>query len=140
MIGFANGISDFASLVSNKTKSAGLLALDSMKSTMASLSDMVTSSIDTNPTIRPVLDLSNIASGSQKLNGLFGQGINVSATANRIPSVNVGSNGSKINQNGSGAPTVAFTQNNYSPKALSRIEIYRQTRNQINQIKGLVAT
>ena len=34
--------------------------------------------------------------------------------------------------------TYNFTQNNYSPKALSRIEIYRQTRNQFSGFKELV--
>jgi hypothetical protein len=36
----------------------------------------------------------------------------------------------------SAGPT--FIQNNYSPKALSRMEIYRQTRNQISMVKGVV--
>lgn len=32
----------------------------------------------------------------------------------------------------------SFVQNNYSPKPLSRIEIYRQTKNQFSALKGLV--
>lgn len=32
-----------------------------------------------------------------------------------------------------------FTQNNYSPKALSRYDIYRDTRNQISRLKGVVS-
>ena len=36
--------------------------------------------------------------------------------------------------------TYTFTQNNYSPKALSRVEIYRQTKNQFSAMKGLVET
>lgn len=34
--------------------------------------------------------------------------------------------------------TYQFTQNNYSPKSLSRIEIYRQTQNQLSTLKGMV--
>jgi hypothetical protein len=34
---------------------------------------------------------------------------------------------------------ISFVQNNYSPKALSRLEIYRQTRNQIHQLKGALS-
>ena len=34
--------------------------------------------------------------------------------------------------------TYQFTQNNYSPKPLSRLEIYRQTKNQFSAMKGLV--
>ena len=45
-------------------------------------------------------------------------------------------------QNGENKPvsggTFSFVQNNYSPKPLSRIEIYRQTKNQISTMKGLV--
>ena len=47
-------------------------------------------------------------------------------------------------QNGDSVPVAGnnytFTQNNYSPKALSRIEIYRQTKNQFSALKGLVET
>jgi len=38
-----------------------------------------------------------------------------------------------------GQTVVNFTQNNYSPKALSRTEIYRQTNNQFAQLKGGLA-
>ena len=31
-----------------------------------------------------------------------------------------------------------FTQNNYSPKALSRVEIYRQTKNQFSAMERMV--
>lgn len=37
---------------------------------------------------------------------------------------------------GSGGSVVNFTQNNYSPKALSNAEIYRRTKNQFAQIGG----
>ena len=33
---------------------------------------------------------------------------------------------------------ISFTQNNYSPKELSRIDIYRNTKNQLNMMKGVV--
>ena len=38
------------------------------------------------------------------------------------------------------APSVAFNfeQNNHSPDALDEIEIYRQTGNQLAQIKGMI--
>ena len=47
--------------------------------------------------------------------------------------------GNVVNNN-DGTQTVNnynFTQNNNSPKALSRYDIYRQTRNLINAAKGL---
>ena len=45
-------------------------------------------------------------------------------------------------QNGSNSGTignnVTYVQNNYSPKELSRIDIYRQTKNQISMIGKVV--
>ena len=37
-----------------------------------------------------------------------------------------------------GYAPVNFTQNNYSPKSLSAVEIYRQTKNQLDTVKGLI--
>lgn len=46
------------------------------------------------------------------------------------------------NQNGNDKTSASnnynFTKNNYSPKSLSRIDIYRQTKNQFAALKGLV--
>lgn len=39
---------------------------------------------------------------------------------------------------GGGYAPVNFTQNNYSPKSLSAVEIYRQTKNQLDTVKGLI--
>ena len=41
-------------------------------------------------------------------------------------------NESKTASGSTAAPSYNFTQNNYSPKALSRIDIYRQTKNQFS--------
>ncbi len=41
-------------------------------------------------------------------------------------------NESKTASASTAAPSYSFTQNNYSPKALSRIDIYRQTKNQFS--------
>ena len=41
--------------------------------------------------------------------------------------------------NASNVTNVNYTQNNYSPTALSRAEIYRQTRNQLSTIEGVVS-
>ena len=40
----------------------------------------------------------------------------------------------------SGAPTIEFTQNNYSPKSLSSTDIYRQTKNQFTAIERMLET
>lgn len=91
------------------------------------------------PTIRPVIDFDELQHQTDKIPKMFGRtGLNLSAAnmrANRIATPAQSSS-----QNGSGASnsqtTYNFTQNNYSPKALSKSEIYRQTRNQFSQLKG----
>ena len=94
------------------------------------------SGIEIQPTIRPVLDLSNVSNGVGKLTALTSktQAMKISAGMNR--------ESSGTNQNGNDKTSVAnnynFTQNNYSPKSLSRIDIYRQTKNQFAALKGLV--
>ena len=35
---------------------------------------------------------------------------------------------------------LSFVQNNYSPKSLSRAEVYRQTKNQISTMKEVLDT
>ena len=94
------------------------------------------SGIEIQPTIRPVLDLSNVSKGAGKLTALTSrtQAMKISAGMNR--------ESGGTNQNGNDKTSVSnnynFTQNNYSPKSLSRIDIYRQTKNQFAALKGLV--
>ena len=89
--------------------------------------------MDTTPVIRPVLDLSDVRSQAGTIGALLNrqQAMSISAGMN-TPLV--------TNQNGDAQPaSFSFTQNNYSPKALSSIDIYRQTKNQFSALKGAVA-
>ena len=100
------------------------------------IANYVDTDIDVEPTIRPVLDLSDVATEAGRLNTLFSR--------NRAMSVSLGMSNRVLDkelQNEeriSMGNTYQFTQNNYSPKALSRIDIYRQTKNQFSAMKGLV--
>lgn len=87
--------------------------------------------IEYSPTIKPVLDLTNVTRESSRISGLL-----ASRSMDMSNSVNL-QNGDSTGVNG--ANGVTFVQNNYSPKALSRYEIYRQTNNQISMMKGMVA-
>ena len=50
-----------------------------------------------------------------------------------------GQNGGQFTANPEATPQINFTQNNYSPKELSRYDIYRNTKNQISMMKGVIA-
>ena len=70
------------------------------------------------------------------------QVMSMSNSAQLARTISVGMNKERTaqNQNGNGGSgnTYTFTQNNYSPKALSRTDIYRQTQNQFAVMKGTV--
>ena len=132
MEGFVLGIKNSGSSVVNATESMAQTAINATKDAISRLSDAVTNGIDTEPTIRPVLDLSNVESGTRRINAMFSrnQALSISSRMSN------GSTSDPENQNGvnttPGGTVYTFTQNNYSPKALSRIEIYRQTNNQFS--------
>ena len=52
-------------------KSMGETAFDSIRSALSGMNDIIDSDMDTTPTIRPVLDLTNVKATAGKLNGLF---------------------------------------------------------------------
>ncbi|MBO7449804.1 MAG: hypothetical protein J6U54_05485 [Clostridiales bacterium] len=133
--GLILGMNDLKMAVLNSAADVGNSAVDALAETFMAISEVIDSDIDMDPTIRPVLDLSNVTTGANKLNAMLSRNRALSIYAD-------GSNiASNLNTEGSldavAQPTYNFTQNNYSPKALSRIDIYRQTRNQFAQMKGL---
>lgn len=73
------------------------------------------------PTVRPTLDMSGADPGYS----------NVAAVA-AYDSRNVDGYETETRTSVVTAAPISFTQNNYSPKNLSRVDIYRQTRNQLD--------
>jgi len=85
--------------------------------------------------LTPTFDLDQLASDAQKANGIVMSSLMAAQNA---------SIGDYINQDSELNPFMKdrwqnvynFTQNNYSPKALSRIDIYRQTQRQLSMSRG----
>lgn len=78
------------------------------------------------PVITPVLDMSGVEPGLRNLNAI------ASYRAPQVTETNAG-----IDTGDNADSPVTFNQYNYSPKALSRLEIYRQTKNQLSIMKGV---
>lgn len=120
----------------------GNTAVSALQGTIAKISDVINGNMDMTPTIRPVLDLSDVEAGASNINSLFSQtkGINVSTIIGKVPKI--GPDPVSETVQSPSAPSegtnISFVQNNYSPKALSRLDIYRQTNRQISAMKGLV--
>ena len=134
--GFAAGLKKYSNLVTSSSEEVGKIALDSLRDSFAKISDFINTDIDTQPTIRPVLDLTSVQNGAKKLSTLFSRNkaLNISTSIQGRTDEAEATTGSTDNR----APVYSFTQNNYSPKALSRIEIYRQTKNQFSAMGRMV--
>jgi len=147
--GLINGLASYADQVANSAKDLGTGAITAVSKAIAGISDIVSNNIDSEPVIRPVFDLSNIQNGSKQLYSMMdkfdeysvnGSLKSANGTANSIQKNKTESESTSSQQTDvdkQGTP-ISFVQNNYSPKALSRIDIYIQTKNQISTMKGLV--
>lgn len=83
--GLVNGMDAMGKKVYAAGRSMGDLAANSMTSTVSQIADAINSDIDSQPTIRPVLDLSNVEAGANAIGGMFGSStLGVLATANGI--------------------------------------------------------
>ena len=96
--GFAIGIKEQFGKVYNTAFNAGDMAKEGLSNAIAKISQMVEDGIDTSPTIRPVLDLSEVEQGASYLGSMFGT--NSIGLKENINSISNGFN-SRI-QNGSG--------------------------------------
>ena len=137
-MGFVNSLIDYADKSYDAGASVAKSAKEGLRNAVSKIGDFIENGIDSQPTIRPLLDLSDVTEGAGRLSALLSrnQAMKISAGMER--------EGGSVVQNGGTTPTSGnnynFTQNNYSPKALSRIDIYRQTKNQFSALKGLVET
>jgi len=146
-LGMINGIRAYLRRVGDAGTELGRETIDSMKSAIRHISDIVNGEMDTEPTIRPVLDMTNVQNGVSEINSLFTKGLNMSASYNKALSAardnkisSVAADNASGNYQQPASNTYSFVQNNYSPKALSRKDIYRQTKNQFAAMKGAVSS
>lgn len=141
VLGFVNGIVRKSGLVTSATDSMVDSSITAMQQAIARISDILYGDLNTEPVIRPVLDDSELQNGIKSANRLMTSGINL-AVPYRKANAAISVDHDEEIQNGNPQPTqnnYNFTQNNYSPKALSPKEIYRQTRNQFTAMKGMMA-
>ena len=113
-------------------------AVELASKTLAAIQSVFDGDMDYNPTITPVLDMSNVSAGAMRLNRMLANNatFDLAESVSRLTKQKTrlsGANSQSSDLNSSGA-TYSFTQINNSPKALSSVEIYRQTNNMISRI------
>jgi tape measure domain-containing protein len=138
--GMAKGLSDSTGTVVDAVDALAVDAVDAMRKSFSNIpfDDLM----DMNPVITPVLDLTAIQTDAAKMKAMvettptvgltsFGQAAVISSEQARLQAEQT----AVI----SGGTSVKFEQNNYSPEALTEIEIYRQTKNQLSLFKSALA-
>jgi tape measure domain-containing protein len=138
--GLALGIKVNTIAATDASEDMGLASVTAIKNVVDKARLAMDSNIDTQPVIAPVLDLTEFRKKAFEMsqfmdktplaNVTFDQASAIAATRTPIPQDVIDQAAKK---------DIEFIQNNYSPKALSPAEIYRNTRNQLIFAKELIA-
>lgn len=133
--GLVNTLRNESGEVYDESWNMGRKATQGLDDALSTVRDTIEGRVSDHPVIRPVLDLSDVQNGVTTLDSMFSRNRALAVNAIRTKKQTAVET---ENQNGStkSGPSYNFVQNNYSPKALSRIEIYRQTKNQFSALKG----
>jgi hypothetical protein len=149
--GLANGIDKYSYVANNSAEQMGTSLMDTFKSSIENIDAFVSKDMNLSPVITPVLDLTDIEKAkldeelTKKRKMLSVPGLFVESSTNYADSIASDYQDYFANwqmpTDGINTPTtVMFEQNNYSPKALSEVELYRQTKNQLALAKGVLTS
>jgi tape measure domain-containing protein len=117
--GMINGLYGISGKVGSASEDMGKTAVDSMSSALSHIQDLLDGNIDLQPTIRPVVDMTDVESGI-KSSFANQQGLNVTATTNQVATVatqgqNGGiSEGTNNTTNNSNDSKISFGPNYYT--------------------------
>ncbi|AVD99446.1 tape measure protein [Streptomyces phage Bing] len=140
--GLVKGLDEMSGIVERSAERTGTAAVESLRKSLSGFSDLITQDVDTQPVITPVLDLSSVKKDAGLIGGIFGGGRSLSVDSAyakaRYVAAGYASNqaAADVEAAAGAGNSVSYVQNNYSPKALSSAEIYRQTKNQLSTTKG----
>lgn len=130
---FVQAIENYAGKAYDAGAHVSEMAKKGMVNAISQISDFLDGRLDAEPTIRPVLDLSNVEEKTAKLDALFSR--------NYASSISIGMNHWRAGEMPemesvqTGNTVYNLTQINNSPKPLSRLEIYRQTNNLFSRLQ-----
>jgi Tape measure protein len=138
--GLAIGLTTYSSVVDKAAIGVSNTTLDTMKSTMAQISEIVAGDIDMTPVISPVLDLTQVQQQAGRLSSMLPtSSIQANVSTNQASTIarsqEVASTTTPDTTPVVSSAPIVFEQKNYSPKALDSIEIYRNTKNLMSLAK-----
>ena len=138
--GLAIGLGKHADISSNASEKMATEVVKGAKKILGELDTAVLTHVNRAPVIAPVLDLTQVEQGAKRMGSLMGsQHIKADLSYKNASVINAEDRlrrRAEADVEEPKAPTTfEFHQTNNSPKALSAIEIYRQTRNQFSLAK-----
>lgn len=140
-LGFVNQLLTYVSKSASAGKDIGDASIKGIQSAINGMMDLIEDGqFNLSPTISPVVNLGDVRESASEISRLFNDAVKVTTIAaddiSYIRKANKKSGSGSFGVNGNGGDTtITFNQNNYSPKSLSAVEIYRQTNNQIGMLK-----
>ena len=138
ILGLSNGIRQNADIPNNSMEDLVGTVVD----TVSTIPDILDGLVDLDPTITPVLDLTQVQNGVTQMNSMLAPTPIVPATssgqASSISASQAAASADETVPNSGDLASITFQQNNYSPESLSEIDIYRQTKNQLAQARNVL--
>jgi tape measure domain-containing protein len=141
--GFLIGIQKGFDPVDKAMEASARKTVKSAKASFGKVPDAISGVMgDLNPVITPVLDLSHVQANAKKLNDILPSSV-ITAKISTDQAAKISADQqAPVTDTTQPAPAAAtnvtFNQTNNSPDPLPAIEIYRQTKNQLSQVKSLV--
>ena len=142
--GLILGMKDNLSGITSTANMIGSKSVNEIKDAMSALNNITIDSLDINPVVTPVMDLSGFKEQAKLANSLLDTKMDLVPRPVALSSISTLPN---IPQNGNAlygdlmpqqvVRNYTFNQTNNSPKALDRYTIYRDTRTQFEQFRQL---
>lgn len=143
--GLENGIADNVGGIVRAAKTMITSGIDVVDSSLSNIGKLDIPEFDVNPTITPVMDLSVVEGQAAYLNSMLSDTVGIGYSSKMIGNITAIP---RQRDTGRASESVEktpqqiinnydFTQNNTSPKALSRYDIYKQTRTQFRQFEQM---
>jgi len=137
MLGFITGIEDSEPAVKSSMEDAATNVVNTATSAFSDIPALLDGIVDMEPVITPVLDLTKVEQDAKGLTDLTNV-TPITAAASYSQAAAISDQQKALAESGqaaAGGTTFNYEQNNYSPESLSDVEIYRQTKNQLSQVK-----
>lgn len=136
MLGFITGVENSGPMLQSAMEKGADSVVQTAKTAFGNVPNVLEGIVDMDPVITPVLDLSSVEADAKKLGDLADVvPISAAASFDQASAINVPT-ASEAEQAAQAGSSFEFNQYNTSPEKLSEIEIYRQTKNQLSQVKG----